>query len=316
MHMKKIWMLLCLLAVSLSADARVPDFPDFVDAQGLLYKMYRDDISGNELPGHEGEVKFWGIDDRYGDVAERFKAVKVFTVPATMKGDMVGGTGKDITMRVTAIDGNAFSGMPNLEEVIVSEGITYINPFALNSKTLKIIRIPSTVKNLYFSNFNFFQAAWEKVIIAKNHPTLCDIDGVVYNKEKTVLHVCPIRHRGKITIPATVTTIDDNAFEDVATIGTITLPNGVVAIGKDAFYKSSITSLTLPATLKKMGKNALNYCKELKTIRCKASTPPTVEEDHLWGLKLEELTVYIPKGSLKTYQKADWWKHITNFVEE
>ena len=154
--MKKIWMLLCLLAVSLSADARVPDFPDFIDAQGLLYKMYRDDISGNELPGHEGEVKFWGIDDRHGDVAERFKAVKVFTVPATMKGDMVGGTGKDITMRVTAIDGNAFSGMPNLEEVIVSEGITYINPFALNSKTLKVIHIPSTVKNLYFSNFNFF----------------------------------------------------------------------------------------------------------------------------------------------------------------
>lgn len=314
--MKKLLMLVSLAAVCLSADARVPDFPDFVDAQGLLFKMFRDDISGHQLPGHDDEVKFWGVNTRDDEVAKRFETVKVFKVPAMMKADMYGGTDKDITMRVTAIDGNAFGGMPNLEEVIVSEGITYINPFALNSKKMKVIHIPSTLKTLYFNNFNFFQAVWEKVIIAKNHPTLCDIDGVVYNKTKTVLHVCPIRHQGKLIFPATLTTIDDNAFEDVTTICKIVLPNGVVKMGKDAFYKSSITSLTIPATLKEMGKNSLNYCQQLKTIRCKATTPPKVEDDELWGLKLEELTVYIPKGSLKKYQKADWWKHITNFVEE
>ena len=315
MNMKKIMMVVTMLYMCIAADARIPDFPDYIDGQGLLYKEFRDDRTNEDIPGHKGEVQLWGFEDRDDKVVEKFEKLKVLRVPAVVKARRIDGQ-KTETLRVTAIDGHAFRGMPNLEEIFLPEGITYINPFALGDIPAKIIHIPASMKKLYMSSFKSYNSKWEKVLIAKNHPTHCDVNGVVYTKDKKTLCVCPKQHREKVIIPATVREIADEAFEEAANIKTITLPNGVVKVGKSAFYDSNIESITLPATLKEMGKNSLNCCKQLKTIRCKAATPPAVAEDHLWGLQLDTLTVYIPKGSTELYRQADWWKNIKNYVEE
>ena len=311
--MKKILMLTSVM-LCMAAEARIPDFPDYRDDQGFLYKRFRSDVTNKEIEGHDGEVQFWGIDDRDPKFEEKFKNLKVLKVPAVMKAQT--DDGKVITRRVTAIDGHAFSGMPNLEEIIVPEGITYINPFAISGTKAKRISLPSTIKPLYYDSFNFFQSKWEKITISPKHPTYCDINGIIYTKDKKKLCVCPVQYQGKVVMPPTLTEVEKEAFEDAANIKSLILPKGVVTIGKSAFYKSSIESIILPETLKTIGENALNYCKNLKTIRCRAATPPKVGEDNLWGLHLDTLTVYIPKGSIGEYQKADWWKHIKNFVEE
>ena len=313
-------MLLTALFTVCLSHARVPDYPDYTDANGYQYKHFRNEISGHMIEGREHEVQFWGVDDRYGELKDKWAAVKKFTVPTKMV--VKGEDGKIITFPVTAVDGHAFNNMPNLEEIIIPEGITYVNPFALSDTKAKRINIPASWKNSIY-NFQGYKCQWEYISVAKNHPTRCSINGVVYSKDKTVLYTFPRCRKGEVTLPATLKKIDERVFEDAEFVTKITVPEGVTEVEDGAFYQCGAETILLPSTLKKMGINALNCCKKLTTLRCKAVSPPKMEVREsdmrmmeLWGLNLDTLTVYIPKGSLEKYQKAVWWRKITNFVEE
>ena len=318
--MKKLLILYFALIAVATADARVPDHPDYTDENGYQYKHFRDKISGHLIQGREQEVLFWGVDDRYGELKDKWAAVKKFTVPVKMV--VKNKTGKTITLPVTAVDGHAFNNLPNLEEIVLPEGITYVNPFALSDTKAKRINIPASWKeNIY--NFGGYKSQWEYISVAKNHPTRCSINGLIYNKNKTILYAFPRCRKGEVILPATLKEIDDDVFEDAEYVTKITLPEGVVKVGKNAFYQCAAETIILPSTLKTIGINALNYCKKLKSLRCMAKIPPTVlmrenEKDYmeLWGIKLETLIVYIPKGSLKQYKKATWWRKVKNYVEQ
>ena len=318
--MKKLFFLLCAVLVSLGIIARLPDFPDFSDDNGYLYKLFRDDVTGDLIEGHDGEVQFWGVDLNKEGMQERCEMMKKFVVPVKMTGkDRNGNT---VTMRVTAVHDHAFSYFPNLEELAVPEGIIYVNPFSLSDCKAKRISIPASwTKHMY--NFNGYKNQWESIKVAKAHPDYSDVNGVLFNKAKTVLVKCPRCFNGKLVLPPTLKVIGDNAFEDGQNLTKVVLPEGVDTLGSSAFYQSTIEELVLPASLKVMKHNALNYCKKLRILRSKSATPPqaiiregTLDSMELWGMELDSLVVYIPKGSLEAYRNALWWRKIQNFVEE
>ncbi len=319
--MKQLLLSLLLCCAVLPLEARVPDFPDYRDDNGYLYKHFRDDISGEMLPGHDGEVLFWGVDDRMENAEEKWAKVTVFTVPTVMKAKRQDGT--VVQMKVTRVGGHAFAHLPNLTTIIIPEGITYVDPFALGGTEAKVVSIPSTWTE-YIYDFRGYKCQWERINVAKDHPTRCDIDGVMYDKQQTRLIAYPRCYKGKLQLPATLKVVGECVFEDAENLGKVVLPEGVDTIMRNAFYQSDVEELTLPSTLKVMGRNAINYCKQLRVIRCKATVPPevTVSEDNirldmeLWGINRDSLTVYIPKGSLGQYREALWWRKVTNYVEE
>ena len=318
--MKKIHILTLFLLVPLTSWSRVPDAPDYTDENGYQYKHFRNEVSGRMIKGREKEVQFWGVDTRYSKQREKWAAVKKFTVPTKMV--VKRADGKVITMPVTAVDGNAFCAMPNLEEIIVPEGITYVNPFALSGTKAKRISIPSSwIDHIY--DFHGYKCQWERITVSNAHPTRCSINGLMYSKDKSILYVYPRMRQGAVTLPTTLKQIAEDAFREAEHVSTITVPEGVVEIGKSAFYESSASTITLPSTLTKLGINALNCCRQLTTLRCKAATPPAIavrEDDpewmELWGMNVESLQVYIPKGSRAAYEKAIWWRKIKNYVED
>lgn len=68
-----------------------------------------------------------------------------------------------------------------------------------------------------------------------------------------------------LTIPAqidgyAITAIGQSAFYENETIRSVTVPEGVTAIRKSAFYKSSLRSITLPSTLETIGDYAFRGC--------------------------------------------------------
>ena len=68
-------------------------------------------------------------------------------------------------------------------------------------------------------------------------------DGVLYNKDKTTLIRYPIKKAGTtFTIPASVTSIGNRAFEGCDSFTRITIPAGVTSIGQNAF--NNCTNLT------------------------------------------------------------------------
>ena len=76
-----------------------------------------------------------------------------------------------------------------------------------------------------------------------------------------------------ITIPNSVTSIEDYAFENCS-LTNITIPDSVTSIGNYAFsHCSSLTSITIPDSVTSIGTSAFDSCSSLKTISlsCKSS---------------------------------------------
>ena len=70
-----------------------------------------------------------------------------------------------------------------------------------------------------------------------------------------------------ITIPSSVTSIGNSAFNGCRSLTSITIPEGVTSIGTSAFYDcSSLTSITIPEGVTSIGGSAFYGCRSLTSI--------------------------------------------------
>ena len=100
-----------------------------------------------------------------------------------------------------------------------------------------------------------------------------------------------------ITIPDSVVSIGDEAFDHCLELTSITIPDSVTSIGQDAFYNcTSLTSITIPDSVTSIGHYAFQDCPYLTSVTVLAETPPTlgssVFDNNASGRK-----IYVPAGS-------------------
>ena len=101
-------------------------------------------------------------------------------------------------------------------------------------------------------------AKLESITIPSDHSAYSSVDGVVYNKKKTVLIYCPIRKAGNITIPKGVTGIGEGIFSDRAVLTGITIPASVTEIGNNAFVGCTALKTVTGGTAVKPSEQALS----------------------------------------------------------
>ena len=143
---------------------------------------------------------------------------------------------------LTSIGDNAFYYCISLESITIPAGVTSIGEYAfLVCDALKTINVAA--ENEHFS----------------------DIDGVLFNKSKTILLQYPSgRTEESYTVPDGVTEIGEGAFYHSG-VKNIHLPEGVTVIGTSAFSGSGLSTIDLPSTLTYIGKGAF-YRIPLMTI--------------------------------------------------
>jgi hypothetical protein len=94
-----------------------------------------------------------------------------------------------------------------------------------------------------------------------------------------------------ITIPETVTKIDDAAFQGCNYLTSVSIPNSVTSIGEWAFHGCTMTALTIPNSVTTIGRSAFQVCMNLESIRIPENIE-TIEVDTFKGCyKLASVTM-------------------------
>lgn len=71
-------------------------------------------------------------------------------------------------------------------------------------------------------------------------------------------------------------------------------------------YCTAMKSITLPASVKKIGKEAFYGCRSLKDIYCQSAVPPAADIDAFKDVK--DCRLHVPAGSEAAYRKAPRWQ--------
>ena len=78
----------------------------------------------------------------------------------------------------------------------------------------------------------------------------------------------------------------------------------------------TLKSVTIGNSVTRIGNYAFSACDSLASIRLLGETPPTVGSNNFTNKQYMNMIVYVPKGTLATYQAADTWKNFWDIREE
>ena len=124
-----------------------------------------------------------------------------------------------------------------------------------NKNYIKTIIIPETVKKFDCSS----PATLTTIEVAENNPVFSSLNGVLYNKNKTKLIMCPSgKSVSGFAFPSTVTEIGDGAFSSNLSLTRLVIPEGITSIGDGAFSSCiNLKSVSLPNSIVHCGSSIL-----------------------------------------------------------
>ena len=237
---------------------------------------------GNILVGYSGEVP----------LTETNFEVKEGTVciagTAFYKSDRI--TSINIPASVQYIGNSAFNGCKNLEEVVFAENsqLKLIDTGAFNEcEKLSFFELPESTEQignyafretkltqLHFSenlkkvgNGAAQDSDIEKITIDDNNTSIfVDKESVVYTGDKKAL-IFSLNAAGitEYTIRSECEVIRPEAFMD-SSVKKVNFNEGLEYIDNEAFYFSSLESISLPGTIKALGLRAFSWCRDNKSI--------------------------------------------------
>jgi len=255
----------------------------------------------------EGEVFFYsGSPDAEGDIVilDRFSVgTEEYVVTRIGEGAFRENSkikSVSIPETVTDIGKLAFCWCDSLTSVQLPSGLTKIAPWLFCCcNQLMSVTIPSSVSTIgerafadcgslanitlpesltsigygVFSNCYFVADSFinKSTLTSSNKwgATLCDMEtseGLML-KDNGVVFCRPWTWINSVTIPNGVTSIEKNAFMDRSGLTSVTIPYSVTSIGEDAFLRCfGLSSVTIPSSVTKIGNSAFCLCYGLTSV--------------------------------------------------
>ena len=165
---------------------------------------------------------------------------------------------------VTTIGGTVFYNCTGLRSITFGSGLTSIGSSAFSGCTgLTSITVDSGNQTFYDGGGNcIIKRSNNELVLGCKNTT---IPNTVTSIGNDAFQSCT--GLTSITIPDSVTTIGNSAFYGCTGLTSITIPNSVTEIVQYAFYScSSLTSITIPDSVTTIGQYAFQYCTGLTSV--------------------------------------------------
>ena len=170
---------------------------------------------------------------------------------------------KTVDGKISQLGERAFSGAEALKAVKLADGMTEIPNHAFSDCiSLEEISIPSTVTSIGYYSFN-------------NNSSLTRVEFLGNN----------------------IKTIGYDAFARTTKLRSITLPEGLERIEFDAFYKSGITSVYIPASVTYIASGIFDDCGNLNTIVVNDNNQTFFDISDMVLLKYEYSDIVLLRGT-------------------
>lgn len=197
-----------------------------------------------------------------------------------------------------------------LTSLVIPEGITYLPQGTFNGcKNLETVTLPTTLETIEYNAFS--NSGLTSIFIPKG----------VTSISSTSFNYC-----GKLS---TISVSDENTTYDSrnncnAIIQTATnqivrgtfntiIPNTVTSIGDNAFNDiNSLTSIVIPESVTSIGQYAFKFCNSLAEVVCKAKVAPQLKSDAFSNDILSKATLYVPEESVESYKADGEWKKFSD----
>ncbi|MFB6342892.1 leucine-rich repeat domain-containing protein [Saccharicrinis sp. FJH62] len=151
---------------------------------------------------------------------------------------------------LTSISDRAFMSCRGLTNINIPNSVLKIGEFAfIYCDFLEKIEIPISVSSIGLGAF-YSCYSLTAVNVDPNNLNYSSNDGVLYNKDKTILLKCPDSKSGNFDIPSSVKIIEESAFYQCAFLTNITIPSSVTDIKNFSFSKCfGLDSIYIPSNV-------------------------------------------------------------------
>lgn len=189
-----------------------------------------------------------------------------------------------------------------------SKKITSVGAYALNcDERVKVINIGADVD---FVDPKAFYSCWalQQIEVDENNPNYCDIDGVLYNKDKTRIICRPCDHDTYLAEKYGYAKYDENGFriepteEDanyeqyVKDVLTFVVPSSVETIGELCFNYANMKNVYLPEGIKTIETLGFFEIPLLENVYSYKTDVQVTESHYTSDAALGEVYLSLPEG--------------------
>ena len=176
-----------------------------------------------------------------------------------------------VNQGITRLGKELFEYCSQVTEVSLADGLEEIGKDTfLGCNAVTVLTIPYTVRKI---EDTFRCSGLTDFVVDSRNEYYSSVDGVLLNKEKTILYVYPDgRTDESYSMPDSlllvVTRMEYAAFTGVKALHHIEFSDNLESIGESVFYDcSNLEEIILPDSLTSLGANAFAYCSGVSELR-------------------------------------------------